>query len=531
MMTMNKKIGVAAVWLLLQWHPVLAQKPNWQNLDRQKDTVFGISTEQAYTLLQHKKPQVVIVGVIDSGVDTAHEDLRAVLWVNPKEKPGNGIDDDHDGYVDDVHGWDFIGGAKGDVAQDNLEVVRLVREERGYYDSLAKLGPIPAKDSAGYSAYRTRLTEYNHEVASARQAVGGTTWFKNVLDSIRMKIGKDSLVLADFQQYTAANNNEQRVRAVMIRNLASGITYGDLLRDGIEGPRKHYQDELDYHLNIDFDPRGIVGDHYADAGERYYGNADVTGPDALHGTHVSGIIGAVRGNGLGIDGVADAVRILAVRVVPDGDERDKDVANGIRYAVDHGAKVINMSFGKAYPKNKAAVDAAVKYAMSKDVLLVQAAGNSGEDLDDPASSNYPNRVYGDGSGEAAGWIVVGATGWVDDSTLLAPFSNYGKRSVDVFAPGVQLYSTIPGSKYMYESGTSMAAPVVTGLAALIRSYYPKLSAVQVKEIILASVVKPDHKMVVGREKARRLAGLDELSVSGGVVNAYKALQFAASYKL
>src|ERR1700761_9119835 len=230
---------------------------------------------------------------------------------------------------------------------------------------------------------------------------------------------------------------------ILLRNLQGDMTYSSLVNDGIIGPLKHFQDELKYHLNIDYDPRSIVGDDYNNSSQRDYGNNDYTGPDALHGTHVSGIIGAVRNNGIGINGIADNVRIMILRVVPDGDERDKDVANGIRYAVDHGAKVINMSFGKPYSKNKQVVDEAVKYAMSKDVLLVHAAGNDGVNLDDSTNVDVPSPYYADHSGVAGAWITVGASGWDDDTSLVANFSNYGKTKVDVFAPGVRIYSSIP----------------------------------------------------------------------------------------
>jgi subtilisin family serine protease len=523
---------VAVTALLFTFlHPVYAQKDNWQNLDLQKDTVFGLSTEKAYTtLLQHKKSHPVIVGVIDSGVDTAHEDLKAIIWTNPKEIPNNGIDDDHDGYVDDVHGWDFIGGPKGDVAHDNLEMVRLVRDQQPFYDSLTKAGSIPEKYKAGYDAYTSMYDAFQTGLKGAQQPVEGISRFKGILDSIVKNIGKDTPTLADFQNYTPATGAEQRVKSVVVENMQGGMSYTSLMSDGIMAPLKHYQDELDYYYNLSFDPRPIVGDDYNNSSQRDYGNADCQGPEALHGTHVAGIIGAIRHNGLGIDGIADNVQIMAVRVVPDGDERDKDVANGIRFAADHGAKVINMSFGKSYAKDKAAVDAAVKYAISKDVLLIHAAGNEGADLDAPGKNNYPNQYYADGSGTATAWITVGASGWIDDSTLVAPFSNYGKKSVDVFAPGEQIYSTIPGSKYIHEDGTSMASPVVAGLAALIREYYPKLTAVQVKQIILQSVVKPTHPVVIGSGETRRVVSLSDISTTGGVVNAYQALLLAETFK-
>jgi len=523
---------IAAVTLSLALiNPVQAQRTNWQNMDLQKDSVFGISTNKAYsTLLQHKKSKTVVVAVIDGGVDTAHEDLRTVIWDNPKEKPANGIDDDHDGYIDDVHGWDYIGGPRGDVDHDNLEVVRLIREQKPFYDSLEKAGSIPDRYKKGYDTYQKMQAEYEKAVTNAQQTVDGISRFKSILDSMVIKMGKDSPTLADWTAYTPTSGPEQRVRMILVRNLQGGMSYSGLVNDGIIGPLKHFQDELKYHLNIEYDPRSIVGDDYNNSGQRDYGNADVTGPDALHGTHVAGIIGAVRNNALGIDGVADNVRIMVLRVVPDGDERDKDVANGIRYAADHGAKVINMSFGKGWSKDKGAVDSAVKYAVSKDVLLVHAAGNDGKDLDDPDNPNFPNQYYADSSGIADSWITVGATGYNDDSTLVASFSNYGKKSVDVFAPGVEIYSSIPGSKYTRESGTSMASPVVAGLAALIREYYPRLKAVEVKEIIMQSVVKPNHTVVIGHGEKRLVVNLSDISVSGGVVNAYQALQLAEHFR-
>ncbi len=508
-----------------------AQKINWQNMDLQKDSVFGISTEKAYTeLLQHKKPHPVVVAVIDGGVDTAHEDLRSVLWHNPKEIPGNGIDDDNDGYVDDVYGWDYIGGKKGDEHQDNLEMTRLVREQGPLYDSLAKADSIPQKHMAGYLAYEKMKTDYERQVSEAERFVTVIRQFRELLDSVVGKIGKDTPTLGDFENYLPTSSRERWVRSTVEKFMMDGNSYAQFIAQELDVPFNHFRDELAYHLNVEFDPRPIVGDDYNNPDQHDYGNNDVKGPDAEHGTHVSGIIGAVRHNGLGMDGVADDVQIMVLRVVPDGDERDKDVANGIRYAVDHGAKVINMSFGKPYSKDKQVVDEAVKYAMSKDVLLVHAAGNDGEDLDDSSNVDVPSPYYADGSGVAGAWITVGATTWIDDTSLVAGFSNYGKTRVDVFAPGAQIYSSVPGSKYTYLSGTSMATPVVTGLAALIREYYPKLKAEDVKQIIMRSVVKPGHPVVIGKDDTRKVVDLADISVSGGIVNAYQALLMAEHFK-
>jgi subtilisin family serine protease len=487
----------------------VAQKPNWHNLDLQKDSVFGISTEKAYSELQlsKKKFSTVIVGVIDSGLDTAHEDLKPVIWTNTNEIPGNGIDDDHDGYVDDVHGWDFIGGPKGDVNQENLELTRLIKKGNATPQML--------------QAYQKLLNKDN-------QIVDNIKGFEFYLDSMIIHMQKPTPTLADFQAYKPRNGQEEQVKKIMIDALGENPDYATFRKSELDDVIKHYEDDLNYALNLSFNPRTIVGDDTTNAEEHFYGNNDVAGPADLHGTHVAGIIGAVRNNNIGIDGIADHVQIMSVRTVPDGDERDKDVANAIRYATDNGAKVFNMSFGKAYSPDKKVVDEAVKYAMSKDVLIVHAAGNESENLD--KEKNYPNRIYKDSSGSAGAWIEVGASGWKNDETLVASFSNYGKTTVDVFAPGVQIHSTLPNSTYGDESGTSMASPVVAGLAALIREYYPKLTALQVKEIIMKSVVKPTQLVKVKDGEIENTVLFSEVCISGGIVNTYNALKLAATYK-
>ncbi len=503
-----------------------AQKANWQNLDLKTDSVFGISTERAYKeLLKGKKATPVIVGVLDGGVDITHEDLKSVLWVNKKEKPGNGIDDDKNGYKDDVNGWNFLGSAKGSIEFETLELTRLLRRDMKKFENVTT---VAKEDEAAFVAYKKMKADYDKQFAEAKDDLAGIEGFKFVLNRVVTKIGKAEPTAADFEQYKAADEMEGRLKNVMANALKED-TYKNFYKNQIQKGIDHYEETLKYNLNLEFDPRPeLVGDDYANGREKSYGNNDVKGPDASHGTHVAGIIAADRTNNIGIKGVADKVLIMGVRAVPGGDERDKDVANSIRYAVDNGAKVINMSFGKAYSWDKQLVDEAVKYAMSKDVLLVHAAGNDNKNTD--VEVNFPNRKFLDG-GVADAYISVGASGWNNDESLKASFSNYGKTSVDVFAPGEQINSTIPdGNAYAKYDGTSMAAPVVAGLAATIRSYYPKLSAVQVKEIIMKSVVKVDHPVNVMVNEEPVSMPFADLCVTGGVVNAYNALKLAATYK-
>ncbi len=503
-------------------------KANWQNLDLKQDGVFGISTERAYSeLLSGKKGVSVIVAVIDGGVDIHHEDLREKIWVNTKEIVGNGIDDDHNGYIDDVNGWDFIGSPKENVQYDNLELVRLVRKMQPKYATALNSSKYSDTERKELTEYQKLVVKYMDELQNAEMGFAQMALFDKTIDQIVAKMDKSDPVLHDFANYSPANDIEKKVVKIVKSELAKKKDFKKVdeeIKDGF----KYYNAKVNYHLNIDFDPRSIVGDDYSNSNERIYGNNDVTGPDAQHGTHVSGIIAASRTNNVGILGVSDNAHIMAVRVVPDGDERDKDVANGIRYAVDNGAKIINMSFGKGYSWDKKVVDEAVKYAISKDVLLVHAAGNDSENTEQ--TDNYPNRQFIDTldvkKGEVIPWIEVGASGWKDDEDLIANFSNYGKKTVDVFAPGVKIKSTIPNSLYKEENGTSMAAPVVSGLAALIRSYYPKLTAIQVKNVIMNSVSTVSHKVKIKMDDGSQKMLLGDICVSGGIVNAYKALQLA-----
>ncbi len=503
-------------------------KPNWQNLDLKTDGVFGISTEKAYSLLKGKKSTTVNVAVLDGGVDINHEDLKDVIWINKKEVIGNKADDDKNGYADDMHGWDFLGSERGTYQYDNLEVTRLVRRLQPKYASVINSTPLEPKEKKEYELYKTLLEDYANNYQSAQRGQQVYSNIKKYTDQIVSKIGKKNLTLQDLDSYKTDDDNESRTLKIIKNALKKDAdTFEEFYEQVTEGV-KHFEAQVNYNYNLEFDPRDTVGDNYADTQERFYGNNDVKGPDAEHGTHVAGIIGANRNNGIGIKGVADNVRIISVRTVPNGDERDKDVANAIRYAVDNGAKVINMSFGKAYSPNKLAVDSAVRYAMSKDVLLVHAAGNESKNTD--KERNFPNRNYVDSTGlntgAAAAWIEVGASGWKNDETLAADFSNYGKKAVDVFAPGVKINSTMPESKYKDNDGTSMASPVVAGLAALIRSYYPKFTAVEVKSIILESVSKVDHKVKVRDGDGSKRVNFAEICVTGGIVNAYNAIQLA-----
>jgi len=516
---------------------------NWFNLDAAESGVQGVSAEKLYgSLLKNRTGERVIVAVIDSGVDAEHEDLKDVMWVNAGEVPNNGIDDDKNGYVDDVHGWNFIGGKNGNIDKDNLEITRLYRKFHAKYKD-ATLTSLSDKDKKEYAQYKKmeKIIEDKRKSASEQLAQMESTKMlvMEALDMVDEALDGKAITNENINAIEPGGNRSLVIGKNIISDaLSKGENFEsiDAIKKDFDGQLgdaiKYYDTQANYQYNPDFDPRSsIVGDNYADQNERIYGNNDVEGPDAFHGTHVAGIIAAVRNNETGMNGVADNVQIMSVRAVPDGDERDKDVANAIRYAVDNGASIINMSFGKGYSWNKKIVDDAVRYAEKHDVLLVHAAGNSSENTD--ISDNFPNDTYEKkkffGKKQARNWIEVGALSWKGGEDAAAGFSNYGKTNVDLFAPGVAIYSTIPDDNYGEAQGTSMASPVVAGVAAILRSYFPTLSARQVKEILMETVV-PLNQKVNKPGKSGELVPFSNLSVSGGTINALKAAEKAAKVK-
>ncbi|NJM25809.1 MAG: S8 family serine peptidase [Bacteroidia bacterium] len=503
---------------------------DWQLLDPADDHVHGVSAEKTYqTLLKGKPSKTVLVAVIDSGIDINHEDLKDIIWTNEDEIPGNGIDDDKNGYVDDVHGWSFIGGKNGNVDQDTYELTREYVRLKPKYGSMeeSKVGKKQKEEFAYWKKVEKAFEEKAQEAQQQYKLYN--TFYENISvgnDTLKKILGVPKLTKEMVEQLKSNDQVISMAKSAVIyifQNVGEDADVDEVLSE-LKEAVDYYGKQAKYGYNTDFDPRSIVGDNYSDLSQRNYGNNDVIGPDPSHGTHVAGIIAANRTNDIGMKGVADNVRIMVVRAVPDGDERDKDVANAIYYAVDNGARIINMSFGKDYSPQKEAVDKAVKYAETKGVLLVHAAGNDGSNNDD--GNNYPSRLYADGK-EAKTWIEIGASAWGSNEEFVASFSNYGKKTVDFFSPGHEIYSSVPGNLYEDNSGTSMASPVTAGVAAMLMEYFPTLTAAQVKEILRASTRKFDGLKVI-KPGSDELTDLSKISITGGLVNAYEAVKLAMS---
>lgn len=488
----------------------VSQRKTWGHADLVADTIPGMSVDKAYReIIKNKKGETVVVAVVDSGIDLGHEDLDDVLWTNKNEIPNNGKDDDGNGYVDDVHGYNFL----GESYNEQLEYARILRLNVG--------------DAPGRAKARAKLDEeYPKALQSKRQYEQIFQVVKNADEAVQKALGKKEYTKQDLMSLEPKTEQMRQNVAILTQMLVYGDNVPSIIEE-LSGGVSYFTEQVDYNLNKDFNGRIPVGDDPYNFNDRSYGNGDprnrVEGES--HGTHVAGIIAAERNNGKGVDGVANNVEIMSIRAVPNGDEYDKDIALAIRYAVANGAKIINCSFGKSFSPNARWVYEAIEHAAAHDVLIVHAAGNDGNDLDNPQNTNYPNDHKYEGAEFADNVITVGALTNSYGSKLVANFSNYGKRNVDVFAPGAEIYSTLPNNSYDFQDGTSMAAPAVSGVAALVRSHYPQLTAFQVKQVLIQSGLQSKISVVVSGDVSKGIA-FDNVSKSGKMVNAYNALLFA-----
>ena len=500
------------------------EKQSWGHADLLTDTIPGMSVERAYEeIIGKKKGEKVIVAVIDAGIDLTHEDLDEVIWTNRDEKPGNGLDDDGNGYIDDVHGYNFL----GEAYNEQMEYARILRLKIGDEALQAEAKKKLDEELKGARENRKMILNTKQQTEQILGIV------KQSHEAVSKNLGKSSYTKEEVAAITTTDPGLQRNISVVQQM----FNYGDSIPEVIELIEEdiaraneglaYYNEKIDYHLNAEFNGRKLVGDNPYDFSDRDYGNGNPMNrvQDESHGTHVAGIIAAERNNGIGTNGVANNVRIMSLRAVPNGDEYDKDVALAIRYAVDNGAKIINGSFGKSFSPNSEWVYDAIKYAAENDVLIVHAAGNDGKDLDDPKNVNYPNDHKNGEREFSDNLITVGAINDTYGSEMVASFSNYGARNVDVFAPGGSIYSSMPENEYKFQGGTSMAAPAVSGVAALIRSYFPNLTASDVKKILMDSGLSTKLSVLVAGDPEKAKA-FDQLSRSGKMVNAYNALIMA-----
>lgn len=497
----------------------------WYHKDFATTKVYGVNTENAYKFLESKglKPKTVLVGVLDSGVQVDHPGLVKNIWTNPNEVPNNGKDDDGNGYIDDIHGWNFIGGKNGDIDIDNMEVTRVVAKYKPVFegDDSTKNKANQAKMPEEFAMYMKAKDLFTKKSVEAKQGFKTYSMINEAIPVMVKLLNGKSVTPENVAAIKPADQREAMAVQVLTQVAQSPEFKGKSAAEFEKAMSGQIKEALDYfgpqekQYNLDYDPRKeIVGDNYDDYSEKNYGNNHYEGPDAEHGTHVAGIIAGLP-NAKEIQyGVASKVaKIMSVRTVPNGDERDKDVANAIRYAVDNGAKILNMSFGKPVSPGKNVVWDAFKYAQDKGVLLVKAAGNENEDVAEHLAypTNFKNVT--DEKPFVNNVLVVGASTNKNDA-LRASFSNFNKKMVNVFAPGEEIYSTVPHNEYKYLQGTSMASPVVAGAAAVLLAYMPNLTPAQ----IIESLVKSSNPSTANQ--------FGDFSEAGGVIDLKKAAEYA-----
>ncbi|MGL6021550.1 MAG: S8 family serine peptidase [Chitinophagaceae bacterium] len=556
-------------------------KSKWFLLDKKDDNIPGMSVEKAYHFIQEKgfKATPIIVAILDVGVDTNHQDLRDKFWNNNKEI-ANLKDDDGNGFIDDIHGWNFLGNRDGEnVIKTSSEEYRrykkikikfqqtqdssllqdslyLVLDHKFLQDTLdidtTSLNMLYKADSLFSSVIRKDTFTMQEIEDSDSLQILSNPYVKAFLFTFGFSKEKDnqSFLLKMKKKFKRKDIFSMKAYHIFCKidsNLQKKFhEYKYTPNDLLVFPYfknsfllKYYLDIWNYRKNLDTTVRlmnnkeffadllmnkykrnedkraSIIGDNEDDIQDTLYGNHIFPISQSDHGTHVAGIIGANRNNNLGIKGIANSVRLMILRVVPDGDEYDKDVALAIFYAVNNGAKIINMSFGKSYSPHKKWIDSAIHYAAQHNVLVVHAAGNDYKNLNN--ANNYPSAYFLTGE-KASNYITVGAIGLDRKNHIqVADFSNYGDE-VDVYAPGVNIFSCVSNNTYREMSGTSMAAPMVTGVAALLWSYFPHLSALDIKDIIQQSALKVHFS----KEKS-----LSPLLQDIKVVNAYQAIRLAS----
>ncbi|MBW8361393.1 MAG: S8 family serine peptidase [Kaistella sp.] len=507
----------------------------WYHKDFSSANVYGVNTQNAYKYLESKglKPKTVIVGVLDSGVEVNHPGLIKNMWKNPNEVPNNGKDDDKNGYVDDIHGWNFIGGKNGDIDVDNMEVTRVVKKYQSVFE-----GPDSTVNKANQAKMREEFEMYmkakeifTKKSTEAKQGYETYSRIQKMIPSMVALLNGKNLSPEAVAAVKPANQEQAMAVSVLTQIAANPEMAGKSPADVQKFLDAQMKEALDYfgpqatkQYNLDFDPRAsVVGDNYDNYAEKSYGNNNYEGPDAQHGTHVAGIVAGLPQGSETQYGVGyKTAKIMTVRAVPNGDERDKDVANAIRYAVDNGAKILNMSFGKPVSPGKNVVWDAFKYAQDNGVLLVKAAGNDNENIFENVyyPTNFKN--VNDEKAFITNMIVVGAS-TNNNEMLRADFSNYNQKMVNVFAPGEQIYSTVPDGKYEYLQGTSMAAPVVAGAASILLSYMPNLTPSQIIESLIKTSNKSTVNAMIGSNENNRF---DLISEAGGVIDVRKAAEYA-----
>ncbi|MCL9805031.1 S8 family serine peptidase [Flavobacterium amniphilum] len=524
-----------------QKNDITSEKPKfWHHEDYGSTNIPGISLDKAINSVKHLSPKKqIIVAVIDTQIDALHEDLNTNIWTNKKEIPNNGIDDDKNGFTDDIHGWNFLGNkAGGYTVWANFEYIRILRDYEPIFKNKSK-EEISVEDKFKYEQYLKAIENdkkfskyFNSYIKSLKYDI---SLYQKTKDTLRHFFPKENYTYKQldslYRKYKIndktykerRDSNDQDLGALLDSYMTSidvGLNSYAELTDAL----KQKDSTLNKSCSLSFNERKNID---SETSNRGYGNnktqVEIKGIPTFsnHSTEVSSIIAAKRENNLGIKGFSDNIKIMPLTVCASGDEHDHDIALAVKYAVDNGAKVINMSFGKDLSMYPELIKEALQYAEKHNVLVIHAAGNNGMNIDE--STFFPNDFYK--KEVCNNFINVGSINKNHGEKMVSSFSNYGKVNVDLFAPGEDIYTAIPDNQYSFDSGTSLAAPMVSGAAALIWLYYPKLTVQQMKYIILESGTSYDLDVIVPGTKDKKVK-FSELSKTGKVLNVYNAMEMA-----
>ena len=523
---------------------------DWYNCSFDKDNVYGAEVNKAYDFLKGKKMKKrPVVALIGSGIDVEHEDLKQAIWFNPKEK-ADGKDNDKNGLVDDINGWNFLGGKDGQVMESTMregdrEFLRLkdkyadyMFDGKDYYKIInEKMTKVPAPENVDeFNYYRFNVMPESPIAGS----YGGWVLVQAVKEyaakfdkMMRERFPNKELTQEDFNICYDPKAPRDSLAEVAFMVCAYGFSIyqtdkWDAVYAGIKSGAQIQQSQAEYEAKVkQFGSDGratIIGDNYLDINDNKYGNNVLLTTDASIGTMEAGIIAGKRDNGLGGNGIMDQAEIMTLRVSANGEPYLKDIALAIRYAVDHGADVILLPVQNSlYPEDqKKWISEALEYAESKGVLAITPAWEASQDLS--KDIYFPNR-WMTGKKELTNLMVVSSSDKEGNPSMT---SNYGAKEVDLYAPGIDIYSTYTGDTYQTGTGIGLAAATTVGVAALLKAYYPQLTGTQIRNILLESVtsrkdVEVEKGIRVNGQASQDLFLFGDLCLSGGILNAYQAV--------
>jgi subtilisin family serine protease len=536
-----------------------AQNENWHHL-APEDGVFGAAIERAHAAARESglRParRPITIALIGGGIDISHKAISDIIWVNRRERRINGRDNDRNGWIDDRHGWNFLGNDTMTInslsTMGDREFLRLKDKYNHFLfveDGIAymfddELGALvetePPADMEEFEYFlrvvtESELAETNRGVMLAKAVV----WYiREIGHSMRMAYPERVLTRTDFGEFVRAQQSTTAMQDAL-------FAFIDLM---FMSANTEDWNTMAAFADTEFIPiqelrheramarrfpreRELIGDDPNDLNDKGYGNNNLLANNALRNTMIAGIIGAGGGQSE-IRGITNNVQIMTLRIEADfGEPYMKDMALAIRYAVEQGADIIQLgATNRLFPRHQSHwVEEALRYAEQRNVLVVIPVRDLSSNLDD--FPFYPNRNLS--TGTLSNIITVAASDSLGNPFLWA---NFSETELDIFAPGVEIKSAMPGNRYAIDSGSAYAAAMVTGVAAFIKNYFPQITPAQMRQLLIDTVtdrsdaeVEKQYRATAGSMRGRIATDLflfSDLCVSGGILNAERAIKEA-----